>query len=468
MPSSAKKFEVENVSKILTKTDNIIYGNIPSFVDQLIDSTGIDSRHVGKRNIDVLKYFETDEPKNPSNLEIDLLNARLLAHVGAWDKIKQHYDRVFANFAGHDDDLHKLKIEYIERIIPIDPNQALNLIEDLDRDNMQPDTKAYILATKSNILRRLKKLSESKFSLDSAVRISDENMVKPYTKHLVNFYKALWIHLNVANKVRNTGGYSKQLMDEITVGEELFRDNISYFEKEGSFDLSESNKNGLALVLLEKGRHLKSAKKDKESAEEFANAIQILEDISQIRARYGYFRGAGQACRNIALVYIENQQYHDALQTLTKSEQFYRYAKPFPQSDVDEVYYRYAEVYEKMGEYAKVFDPVELWIRQKRLDKDWHNEGRGLYIMIKALHGTNSYEKLRQAVIRIIDIYQERLSDDDKKRDFQEKPYAIPNALEIVDTILKINKLDDNLRYKIKTIKERTKELDTQNKIRAT
>lgn len=453
MLNPAKKFEVENVSKILTETDTIIHGNIPSFVSQLVESANVVSGHIKKKKIEVSKYFDSNDNENVSFVEVDLLNARLLSHVGAWDKIQQYYDKVFASFADNNDELHKLKIEYAERIIPTKPEDALNLIEDLERNDVQPQTKAYALATKSNILRRLKRLEESKVPIDEAVRISEKNLVDLHTKHLVNFYKALWIHLDMANKIRNAKDFSKQLMSEIMAGEELFRNNISYFEKEGSFDLAESNKNGLSLILLEKAKHLKLAKKDEESTEELSNAVQILENISQIRVRYGYFRGAGQACRNIALVHIENQKYEDALQALTKSEQFYKFAKPFPQSDVDEVYYRYAEVYEKMGEHSKVFDPIMVWIRQKRLEGDWHNETRGLFILIKALKETKAQLKMTKTIETVLNIYDKQLLTITKKEEFLHKPYAKSNALEIINFILTIKPLDPDIEYRLKKLR---------------
>jgi len=122
---------------------------------------------------------------------------------------------------------------------------------------------------------------------------------------------------------------------------------MPFFKGQGLVNYLAMSQNGLALLLIEKGRALKTVDRIEEANTVFKSATDILqENVAAVRMRYGYFRGVGQAFRNIALARQEQEDYEGALNALEQSAYFYSMVKPTPpETDLFEVFYRQAKGY---------------------------------------------------------------------------------------------------------------------------
>jgi len=196
----------------------------------------------------------------------------------------------------------------------------------------------------------------------------------------------------------------------------------------------------------------------------FENAAKILlEDVAETRMRYGYFRGVGQAYRNIALARQSQENYPETLNALDQADHFYSKVKPTPpQTDLFEVFYRQEETLLKLNTPEKALQPISRWILQKRSSADWHDEARGLKVLAEALKGMGPEFDLdvEYAVDLILDIYRDVLSNEAKQDALKNRRFGIENANE---NLIFAQQLAKHLRIYVQEQKalELLKQLDT-------
>ena len=180
--------------------------------------------------------------------------------------------------------------------------------------------------------------------------------------------------------------------------------------------------------------------------------------------RYGYFRGVGQAFRNIALARQEDQEnYEGTLYALDQAGYFYSKVQPTPPpTDLFEVFYRQAETLLKLNTPEKALQPISRWILQKRASADWHDEARGLKVLAEALKsmGPEFDLDVEYAVDLILDIYRDVLSNEAKRDTLKNRRFGMENANE---NLIFAQQLAKDLRMGVQEQKalELLKQLDT-------
>jgi len=471
----SKRFESENVSSTLTSSDFRIVGDISNWMEHLNGIWNLKAQknfevQINSKLSTFRESMGSTRTQKPKTWEVQLLSARLLEQAGKWDdKTHSFYSAVHENAALDPDLRLRIQTEHAHNTAPhnlIKASEILNKHQD-DYKNVTNSTKAYALAIMSNIRRRQKK-KDAKNYIQKAVNIIQEGDVNDETIFRVFHYQALLIHQEIAEGVKHLKSDSElkpEFLAEIRRCEEIFSRGSDFFKYHGLIDYFAMSQNGLALLLIEKGKALKNVGRIEDANKVFENAAKILlEDVAETRMRYGYFRGVGQAFRNIALARQEDQEnYEGTLYALDQAGYFYYKVKPTPPpTDLFEVFYQQAETLLKLNTPEKALQPISRWILQKRSSADWHDEARGLKVLAEALKGMGPEFDLdvEYAVGLILDIYRDVLSNEAKQDALKNRRFGIENANE---NLIFAQQLAKHLRIDVQEQKalELLKQLDT-------
>ena len=471
----SKRFESENISSTLTSSDFRIVGDISNWMEHLNGIWNLKAQknfevQINSKLSTFRESMGSTRTQKPKTWEVQLLSARLLEQAGKWDdKTHSFYSAVHENAALDPDLRLRIQTEHAHNTAPhnlIKASEILNKHQD-DYKNVTNSTKAYALAIMSNIRRRQKK-KDAKNYIQKAVNIIQEGDVNDETIFRVFHYQALLIHQEIAEGVKHLKSDSElkpEFLAEIRRCEEIFSRGSDFFKYHGLIDYFAMSQNGLALLLIEKGKALKNVGRIEDANKVFENAAKILlEDVAETRMRYGYFRGVGQAFRNIALARQEDQEnYEGTLYALDQAGYFYYKVKPTPPpTDLFEVFYQQAETLLKLNTPEKALQPISRWILQKRSSADWHDEARGLKVLAEALKGMGPEFDLdvEYAVGLILDIYRDVLSNEAKQDALKNRRFGIENANE---NLIFAQQLSKHLRIDVQEQKalELLKQLDT-------
>jgi tetratricopeptide (TPR) repeat protein len=440
----SKRFESANVSSTLTHSDFRIVGDSSNWMEHLNEIWNLKAQkkfevQVNSKLSAFLESMGSARTQKPGAWELQLLGARLLEQAGEWgDKMHSLYSKVHENVALDPDLRIRIQTEHADKTAPHDlikASEILNKHQD-DYEDATNDTKAYALAILSNIRRRQKKKDAKNF-IQKAVDIIQEGNVNDETIFRVFHYQALLFHQEMAEDVKHLKSDSElkpEFLAEIRRCEELFSGGSSFFKDHGLVNDFAMSQNGLSLLLIEKGKALKNVGHIEDANKVFENAANILfEDVAETRMRYGYFRGVGQAYRNIALARQSQENYKETLHALDQADHFYSKVKPTPPpTDLFEVFYRQAETLLKLNTPEKALQPISRWILQKRASADWHDEARGLKVLAEALKGMGREFDLdaEYAVNLILDIYRDVLSNESKRDTLKNRRFGMENANE--------------------------------------
>jgi hypothetical protein len=437
-----KRFEIENVSSILISRDFRFYGDISPWIEHLCKLWHLNAQNKFEMQInnrlsnfyDSMKELKAQEPRT---WEAQLLNARLLEQAGEWsDKMHSLYSAVHSNAALGPDFRLKIQIEHADKTAPNDLDKALEILNRRqdDYEDANDDTMAYALAIMSNIKRRQKQ-KDTENSIQKAVDLAQEGNVNEETICMVSHYQALLFHQEIAEYVKRLKSDSElkpEFIAKIRKCEELFSKGSTFFKNRGLINYFAMSQNGLALLLIEKGMALKIVGRIEDANISFENAANILlENVAKTRMRYGYFRGVGQAFRNIALARQKQENYGGTLDALNRAAYFYSKVKPTPPpTDLFEVFYRQAETLVKAHKPEKALQPILRWVLQKRASEDWHDEARGLKVLSEALKGMGFYTDAGYTVKLILDIYRDIFGSEEKRHALKNRRFGLENAKE--------------------------------------
>jgi tetratricopeptide (TPR) repeat protein len=435
-----KRFEIENVSSTLSSRDFRLYGDISPRIKQVRKLWHLNTQKNFEMPINsqlgiFCESMRKVRKQKPKTWETQLFSARVLGHVGEWnDKMHTLYSAVYNNTLLEPDFRLKVRIEHADRTTPNDLSKALEIINRRQDGykGASDDTIACALATTSNIKRRQKQKDAENF-IQNAVEMIQQGNVNGQTISIVSHYQALLFHQEIAEEVKQLKRDSElktDFLEKIRKCQELFSKGSTFFKSRGLIDYFAMSQNGLALLLLEKGMALKIVGQIEEANRIFENAANILlENVAVTRMRYGFFRGVGQAYRNIALARQKQENYQGTLDALNKAAYFYSKVKPTPPpTDLFEVYYRQAETLVKTGEHEKALQPILRWILQKRALADWHDEARGLKVLSEALRGMGFYLDAGYTVKLILDIYRDVFDDEAKRYILKNRRFGLENA----------------------------------------
>ena len=437
-----KRFEGENVSSTLISCDFRLHGDISQWIEHLYDTLHLNAQNKFKAQINrqlsiFYNYMKELKLSKPIIWEAQLLGARLLEQAGEWgDKMHSLYLAVHNNVALEPDFKLKIKIEHADKTAPNDLNKALDILNWFQDDykDANDDTKAYALAIMSNIKRRLKQKDANNL-IQKAVDIIQEGNVNEETIFMVTHYQALIFHQEIAEyvkRLKNDSELKPEFLAKIRKCDELFSKGSTYFKNRGLINYFAMSQNGLALLLIEKGLALKFVGRIEDANNIFENAANILlENVVKTRMRYGYFRGVGQAFRNIALA-LQNQEKHEGtLDALNQAAYFYSKVKPIPPpTDLFEIFYRQAETLVKAHKSEKALQPILRWVLQKRASEDWHDEARGLKVLSEALRGMGFYMDAGYTIKLILDIYRDVFGNETKRYTIKNRRFGLENARE--------------------------------------
>lgn len=438
---ASRKFEADNVASVLRSGDTCLYGNAAPMVEKLAESIGGKRGAFGSDMASAIRNIRNsvraDAGSSTQRWQTDLLEARLLAQVGEWG---QAMHELFSSAIGapelNADQRARIQIEHAERTSPNSLEKAQEILEgaNLESAEVSDATRAYGFAILSNIYRR-RQSKEARPVIDRAMEIAEHRPVDEGTKHLVRHYESLVMHQEIAQSVRELPRVSvlpSDLLGRISQCETTLSEVSSFFRSSGQADNYAMSQNALGLVLLEKGRAYKSTGQTKEANATFREAERVLlENVAKMRERYGFFRGVGQAFRNIALVRREQERYEDELDAYRKSATFYSLVKPIPpETDLYETLFREAETQIQLGRREEAVLPALRWLLQKRASGDWHNEARGLKVLADALRHLRPGLDAQYAASWLVAIYRDRLSEPEKKEALFSKRYGVPNAKE--------------------------------------
>lgn len=470
----SKRFESQNVSSILTRGDFRIVGDSSNWMEHLNEIWNLKAQkkfevQINSKLSTFRESMVSARTQKPETWEIQLLSARLLEQAGKWDdEMHSLYSAVHENAALDPDLRLRIQTEHADKTAPHDlikASEILNKHQD-DCEDTTNDAKAYALAIMSNIRRRQKKKDAKNF-IQKAVDIIQEGGVNEETIYKIFHYQALLIHQDIAEDVKylkSDSGLKPEFLAEIRRCEELFSGGSTFFKGHGLVNDFAMSQNGLSLLLIEKGKALKNVGRIEDANKVFENAANILfEDVAETRMRYGYFRGVGQAYRNIALARQSQENYKETLRALDRADYFYSKVKPTPPpTDLFEIFYRQAETFLKLNMPEKALQPISRWILQKRSSTDWHDEARGLKILAEALKGMGHEFDLdvEYVVDLILDIYRDVLSNEAKQDTLKNRRFGIENANE---NLIFAQQLAKHLRIDVQEQKalELLKQLDT-------
>lgn len=467
----AKRFEVRNVSAVTSGDDLKFWGDISSWVMSLNEHWCLIAQekletHVANA-INTIRSFKKEiSTQRPKAWEKQLLAARLLAQVGEWgDRMHSLYRAIYDSTDLPLDFRLRIRIEHADKTAPNDLTKASEILSMHHGDeNASDDTRAYALAILSNIRRRQKQKDAGNL-IQAALAIVQRGNVSEQTSHLVSHYQALLIHQDVAEEVRHLKSNDKlasEFLAKIEEGERLFINVGTFFKRQGLINYYAMSQNGLALLLIEKGRALKIVGEDEEANAVFEIAANmLLEDVAEVRMRYGFFRGVGQAFRNVALARQEQESFEGTLKALERSAYFYSMVKPVPsETDLFEVFYRQAETYVRMRKPNEALQPVLRWILQKRASSDWHDEARGLKVLAEALRSLGFQLDAGYAGKLILGIYRDVLSDKAKRHALKIRRFGPENARENLMFVLQLAE-DLGKQAEKREAMELLKQLDT-------
>jgi len=436
----SKRLESENVSSTLTSSDFRIVGDSSNWMEHLNEIWNLKAQkkfevQVNSKLSTFCESMGSAITQKPEAWEIQLLSARLLEQAGEWgNKMHLHYSAVHENSALDPDLRLRIQTEHADKTAPHDlikASEILNKNQD-DYEDATDDTKAYALAIMSNIRRRQKK-KDAKNYIQKAVDIIQEGRVNEETIYKVFHYRALLIHQEIAEDVKHLKSDSElkpEFFAEIRRCEDIFSKGSDFFKGHGLVNDFAMSQNGLSLLLIEEGKALKNVGRIEDANKVFENAANILsEDVAKTRMRYGYFRGVGQAYRNIALARQSQEDYKETLNALDQADHFYSKVHPTPPpTDLFEVFYRQAETLLKLNTPEKALQPISRWILQKRASADWHDEARGLKVLAEALKGMGFNLDAGYAVNLILDIYRNVFSDEVKRHALKNRRFGMENA----------------------------------------
>ena len=470
-----KRLESENVSSTLTSSDFRIVGDSSDWMEHLNEIWNLKAQkkfevHVNSKLSTFSESMVSARTQKPEAWELQLLSARLLEQAGEWDDAMHSFYSAVHENAALDPDLRlRIQTEHADKTAPHDLIKASEILNkhQNDYEDATNDTKAYALAILSNIRRRQKK-KDAKNYIQKAVDIIQEGDVNDETIFRVFHYQALLFHQEIAEDVKHLKSDSElkpKFLAEIRRCEEIFSRGSIFFKDHGLVNDFAMSQNGISLLLIEKGKALKNVGRIEDANKVFENAAKILlEDVAKTRMRYGYFRGVGQAFRNIALARQEDQEnYEGTLYALDQAGYFYSKVQPTPPpTDLFEVFYRQAETLLKLNTPEKALQPISRWILQKRASADWHDEARGLKVLAEALKsmGPEFDLDVEYAVDLILDIYRDVLSNEAKRDTLKNRRFGMENANE---NLIFAQQLAKDLRMGVQEQKalELLKQLDT-------
>ncbi|MFA4835525.1 MAG: SIR2 family protein [Dehalococcoidia bacterium] len=439
---ASRRFEASNVLEVLTTGDTCIFGASGPLFDSLADHFGTTRLLTADPRlaiaIDRMNEQIRDVPALiPPIWQTELLEARLMFQVGEWGKqMHDLYSSVRETAELDENERARIAIEHAERITPNDIRQAETVLETCGLRNPQisADIRAYGLAILANVERRMQTKNPRPI-IDEALALIQQNPVEDSTKHFVMHYESLVSHQEVAQAVRKLPvgatipvSVAAQLMRcEITLGEVA-----AFFQSSGQVENRATVLNTLGLVLLEKGLAFKKAGNESQARDAFKKSEDVLLDsVAKMRERYGFYRGVGQAYRNIALARSELGRHEDELHAYKISAQFYSKVRPVPpETDLYETYFRQADVLTKLGREQEALQPALLWLLQKMAIGDWHNQARGLKLIGEALLRDNQKLDAGYAAKCILAIYKDMLSTEEKKDRLRKRAYGLVNARE--------------------------------------
>lgn len=441
-----RRFKIANISATLASSDSRLIGNMSPWVNETVKknwriSARKDSED--KLRYTILNFIDAQNKKSipkPEIWEMDLFAARLLVHVEErGSEVDRLYSRVYNSGIQDPDFRMKLRIDHAEAKTPIDPEKAMDIINIglIDEKGISEDTHATAFMMLSNIKRRQKIKNEAAELMQEALNSAQNGKIKNETRHLILHYQGLLIHQEIAEEVKQLKkdkSHASTLMKKINDCEKQFLDSSDYFKNLGYISEYTMCQNALGLLLIEKGNALKILNTNDDANIEYENAATILKNnVAKIRTKYGFFRGVGQAYRNLALVRQSQENYSKALLALERSKFFYSMVKPIPpESDLFEVLFRQAEIYVKLDQPEPALQPLIRWIIQKQAASDWHDEARGLKLLAEAQKGLNNDLDSGYAIKIILDIYGRMLSNETNKNILKNRRFGIANAKEIL------------------------------------
>ncbi|MCK4270597.1 MAG: SIR2 family protein [Methanogenium sp.] len=452
-----RRFKITNLLAVLTQNDIIIVGDLSSWIRTMVlkgqnYKTSNEYQDQFENKIKILR----NDPKQTgriSHLEKNLIAAKLLVQVG---ERGDTMDRLFSSvYQSEDLDPNfclKICTEHTEAVIPIDLEKAWEILCDgfkkSQNNNRKIDVNTLTTAifTLSNIKRRQKK-KDAKEMLNKVLELINDSQMNDMTKHLLHHYNGLIIHQEVAEEVkyvRDDKSLLESLMKKIDQCEKQFQDSSNFFQKDGLIEYYAMSQNALGLLLIEKGNTLKAGGDEVEGNKIFNEAVDTLQNVGIIRAKYGFFRGVGQAYRNVALACQGQGKYNDALEAISKSIHFYSLTKPAPpEGDYCEAIFRQAELYLQLDQPESSLKPLSKWINRKQDKADWHDEARGLKLLFEANLLLKRDSNATDAAERILKIYQDMLSNDENRQVLKNRRFGIENAKENLSFIQ--DKMPENM-----------------------
>lgn len=441
-----KRFKISNMSAILTSRDFRLIGNMSPWVNEAVKKIwdiepkrGFEAQLCSSIS-NFLNVQTKDQVPQPETWEMNLLTARLLVQVEErGNEVDQLYSMVYNSEIRDRDFRMKLRIDHAEAKTPLDPIKAQDIISSglINQEGISENTRATALMILSNIKRRQKVIRDSSEFMHEALKIAEYGKINAETRHLILHYHGLIIHQEVAEEVKQLKkdkNHASALMKKITDCEQQFLESSDFFKNGGNISEYTMSQNALGLLLIEKGNALKILDKNDDSNVVYENAATILKNnVAKIRTKYGFFRGVGQAYRNIALVRQSQGDYPKALLALDRSIIFYSMVKPIPpESDLFEVLFRQAEIYIKLDQPEPALQPIIRWIIQKRAASDWHDEARGLKLLAEAQQKLDHSLDAGYTIKIILNIYRHMLSDETNRQKLKDRRFGVENAKEIL------------------------------------
>ena len=478
-----KQTEMANIAAVTRRGDIRLWGNINSWIDKLAKLLNLEApEQLQSDIIDVIETLGIEAPQvhkdSFPSWQKNLFAARLLAHVGDWgEKMHALYSTVSTSHELTLDKRLQIAIEHAEKTTPNDLARAENILGqyDLCSQDISPSKRAYGLAILSNIKRRCGDKNAC-YPMNSALKLLQQEELQKGVRHNVQHYYALLIHQEVAEQVRSLSrkplsNEISKILSMISEGKDLFEKGSEYFDGEGMVENYAMSQNGLGLLLLEKARAMKAAGQKNDALKVLEEAKKIFEEnIIERRQRYGFFRGVGQANRNLALVFEEMRKYDDAAQSLQKSTEFYSMVKPIPpETDLYETFFRQSEVALLRDRPRDALEPIHKWISQKRVKGDWHHEARGLKILSDAYNRMELRLDAGYAVTLLVQIYNSLLKSEDGRQRLLNRRFGPENGIEHLTFTVRLFSILDRESDKIKSeeLLSQLKELIQTNKHRS-
>ena len=475
-----RQMELANIAAVTRHGDSRLWGNITSWIEKLASGLNLEVPEQLPMGItDAVEVIGLEASQLHKELfpswQTNLFAARLLAHVGEWgERMHTLYSNVSTSSELTLDRRVQIAIEHAEKTTPNDLAGAENILGhyELSPQDIPPSTRAYGLAILSNIKRR-RGDKNAMHPMNIARKLLQQEDLLEDVRHKVQHYYALLIHQEVAEQVRRlsrnplSNEISKILL-RISEGKDLFEKGSEYFDGEGMVENYAMSQNGLGLLLLEKARARKVAGQKEETLKVLEETKKIFEEnIIERRQRYGFFRGVGQAQRNLALVFQEMGKYDEAAQALQKSAEFYSMVKPVPpETDLYETFFRQSEIALLRDRPWDALEPIHKWILHKRVQGDWHHEARGLKILSDAYNRIGLRLDAGYAVTLLVQIYNSLLMSEEGRQRLLNRRFGPENGIENLTFAVRLFSILGRESDKIKSeeLLNQLKELIQSNK----